>query len=105
MAKKTKKDSKSESYKEFTFKAGDYDFTGRLYTDFESEHGKVTVTPLSITIDDLLSIKGCSLKQTEENTWIEFPKYKNKDGDYISYVFVDKDQNAFNDLAEYLTEI
>lgn len=104
MAKK-KSNEESKSYVEFNFKAGDYDFTGRLYKELSKEAGKVTITPVSLTIDDLMSIKGCSLKETKNNVWLSFPEYKNKNGDYVSYVFVSKEQSAFEDLAEHLASL
>lgn len=106
MAKKTTpaKATEDNKYFEFNVHCGDYDLSGRLYTSLEKTVGKMTVTPLSITIDDLLSIKGCSFKQTEKNAWISFPEYKNKNGDYVSYVYVDKAQTAFEELATYLVK-
>lgn len=94
----------SKPYIEFEFKGKDYEFKGRLYKGYQKVFGKVTSTPLSIQIDDLLSISGCALKQTENNVWVSFPEYQNKNSEYVSYVYVDKDQVEFDNLAEYLAK-
>ena len=107
MAKKNAPAKAKNSYKEFSFESDNYNyaFTGRIYPDLAKTYGKVTSTPVSLTIDDLMSIKGCSLKQTDKNVWFSFPEYKNKEGDYVSYVYVDKETTAFDELAEYLDSL
>lgn len=105
MAKKNAPSKAKNSYKEFSFESENYTFSGRIYLELAKTYGKVTSTPVSLTIDDLMSIKGCSLKQTEKNAWIAFPEYKNKDGDYVSYVYVDKEQTAFDELAGHLESL
>lgn len=105
MAKKNAPEKVKNSYKEFNVECGDYTFSGRIYPDLAKTYGKVTSTPVSLTIDDLMSIKGCSLKQTDKNAWVSFPEYKNKNGDYVSYVYVDKEQTAFDELAGHLESL
>lgn len=105
MAKTKKASTESKGYVDFEFDVGAYTFTGRLYLGSVKEFGKVSVTPLSIAIDDLMTIKGCALKETESHTWIEFPTYKNKDNDFVSYVYVPKDNDTFTQLALKLAEL
>lgn len=105
MAKKNAPEKVKKSYKEFSFESENYTFSGRIYPDLAKTYGKVTSTPVSLTIDDLMSIKGCSLKQTDKNAWLSFPEYKNKEGDYVSYVYVDKEQTAFDELAGHLESL
>ena len=104
MAKKNAPE-KAKGFKEFNYESENYTFSGRIYPDLAKTYGKVTCTPLSITIDDLMSIMGCILKQTDKNAWISFPEYKNKNGDYVSYVYVDKEQGAFDELAGHLESL
>ena len=105
MAKKNAPSKATNGFKEFEYSGDDYEFTGRLYPDLAKTYGKVKSIPLSLTIDSLMSIKGCSLKVTDKNTWISFPEYKNKNGDYVSYVYVDKEQTAFDELAGHLESL
>lgn len=105
MAKKNAPSKASNGFKEFNYESENYTFSGRIYPDLAKTYGKVTSTPVSLTIDDLMSIKGCSLKQTDKNAWIAFPEYKNRDGDYVSYVYVDKEQGAFDELAGHLESL
>lgn len=99
------KAKKEAQFIEYTYESENYTFTGRLYKGYQKTFGKVTSTPLSIKIDDLMSISGCALKQTDKNTWISFPEYQNKENDYVSYVYVDKDQSAFDELAGHLESL
>ena len=105
MAKKNAPAKAGNGFKEFNFESENYTFSGRIYPDLAKTYGKVKSIPLSLTIDDLMSIKGCSLKVTDKNTWISFPEYKNKNGDYVSYVYVDKEQTAFDELAGHLESL
>lgn len=87
-AKENKKDNKN--YKEFSFKGKEIDYTGRVYPDLKKSTDKLDMTPMSLTINGVITIKGCKLMQTDDNSWIGFPQYKDKDGDYMSYVYVDR---------------
>ena len=42
--------------------------------------------------------------QSDKNSWISFPQYKDKNGDYMSYIYVDR---AFSDseLAALVEEL
>lgn len=92
MARKAKENQKN--YKEFSFKGKEIDYTGRIYPDLTKSTESLDMTPMSLTINGVITIKGCKLMQTDTSSWIGFPQYKDKNGDYQSYVYVDR---AFSD--------
>ena len=92
MARKTSK-KQENNFKEFKFDGQEFQFTGRIYPDLATETKNVTITPMSLTLNGVLTIKGCRLFQTDKNAWIAGPDYKTKDGEYKSYLFWDKEYN------------
>ena len=91
MARKAKETKKTEkSFKEFSFKGKEIDFTGRIYPDLKKSTDALDITPMSLTINGVITIKGCKLMQSDKASWISFPQYKDKDGEYKSYVYVDR---------------
>ena len=90
MARKTKENKETKNYKEFSFKGKEIDFTGRIYPDLQKSTDALDITPMSLTINGVITIKGCKLMQSDKASWISFPQYKDKSGDYQSYVYVDR---------------
>ena len=90
MARTAKKSEKESTFKEFEFKGKEITFSGRIYPDLKKSGDKVDITPMNLTINGVISIKGCRLMQSDKNTWIAFPQYKDSKGNYQSYVYVDK---------------
>ena len=88
--KETKK-KKKDNFVEFEYDGKEFKYSGRLYPDSQSETKKCTITPMSLTLNGVITIKGCRLMQTDDNTWINFPSWKDKKDEYQSYVYVDKD--------------
>ena len=101
-AKETKETKKN--YVEFTFKGKEIDYSGRLYPELKKSTDALDITPMSLTINGVITIKGCKLMQSDKSSWISFPQYKDKNGDYMSYVYVDR---AFSDseLAAIVEEL
>ena len=98
MSKVTKATKETTTKTENTFKecacsGVHYDYTCRVYVDNAKTFGKVTSVPVSLTIDGLITIKGCHYKYTEKANWIEFPEYKTGD-QYKSYFFFDEDMKT-----------
>lgn len=82
-----KNTSKKESnFKEFSFELGVNVANGRVYLDIR-KGDKADIYGLSLTINGLV-IRGCKLVVTDKSTFISFPQYKTKDGDYESLVFM-----------------
>lgn len=83
--------NKAAEYKEFSFNGKEFSYTGRIYPSMTNKGDKVDVTPMNITLNGVITIKGCKLMQSDKNTWIAFPNYKAKNGEYNSYIYVDKE--------------
>ena len=97
-ARKTNK--KSNDYLEFSMKGKTFNYSGRIYTDSKREAGKLTIYPISLTLNDAITIKSCSFYQTKDNMWVGGPQYKTGD-EYKDYLYIDKSINEEMDaLAE-----
>lgn len=95
-----KTNQKDSSFKEFKLKGKTFNFSGRIYTDKKREAGKLTIYPMSLTLNDAITIKSCSFYQTKDNMWIGGPQYKTGD-EYKDYLYIDKSINEEMDsLAE-----
>lgn len=97
MSKVTKANKENTTKTENAFKdcgvtGVHYDYVCRVYVNNAKTFGKVTSVPVSLTIDNLITIKGCHYKYTEKNNWIEFPEYKSGD-EYKSYFYIDEEMN------------
>lgn len=90
---RTKKAEAEKKYKEFGFDGEEIKYSGRVYPNLAKETTKCTITPCNITLNGVITVKGCKLLQTDENAWIEWPQYKNKDDEYVSYFFIEKEFN------------
>lgn len=105
MARKTKETKETKkNYIEFTFKGKEIDYSGRIYPELKKSTDALDITPMSLTINGVITIKGCKLMQSDKSSWINFPQYKDKNGGYMSYVYVDR---AFSDseLAALVEEL
>lgn len=104
-AKKTNGASASKGFKEFEVKGKNFVYSGRVYTDNKRTAGKLTIYPISLCLNNLITIKGCSYYETENNCWVGGPQYKSKDG-YNDYLFISKDNNEDMDsVATKLSEL
>jgi len=104
-AKKTKGASASKGFKEFEVRGMNFHYSGRIYPDNKREAGKLTIYPMSLCINGLITIKGCSYYETENNCWVGGPQFKAGD-DYKDYLYIDKSNNEDMDaLAESLSEL
>lgn len=92
MARK-KAEEKKETFKEFKFDGKEFAYTGRVYPDLSQETKNATITPVSLTLNGLITIKGCKLWQTDNNSWLRFPEYQDKNKEYKSYVYTPKELN------------
>lgn len=93
MARKASTKKQENNFKEFKFDGEEFQFTGRIYPDMATETTKATITPMTLTLNGVLTIKGCRLFQTDDNAWIAGPDYKAKDGNYKNYLYWDKEYN------------
>lgn len=101
MAKtKAKGKAKEKEFIEYDVKSETFDFSGRIYPGEESKG--VTRSWMSLCINECITIQNCYLIETKNSTFISFPQYKNKDGEYRSHIYIDED---FREELDNLTEI
>ena len=107
MARKSKESKKANNFKEFSYEGKEFKYSGRLYPDSQTETAKCTITPMSLTLNDVITIKGCRLMQTDDNTWIAYPSWKDKKDEYQSYIYVDKDfsKEELDKVAEAVEKV
>lgn len=93
MARKAAKES---NFIEFTFDGKEFKYSGRMYPDNQTETAKCTITPMTLCLNGMITIKGCKLFQSDKNVWIQGPQYasgKGKNVEYKDYLYIDKDLN------------
>lgn len=101
-AKKKTSNSKSgnNGFTEFKYSGDTFEYSGRIYKDKKREAGKLTIYPMSLTLNDTITIKCCSFYETEKNMWVGGPQYKSGD-EYKDFIYFDKDINdELDTLAE-----
>lgn len=101
-AKKKTSNSKSndKNFVEFKAECDTFTFTGRVYTDKKREAGKLTIYPMSLSLNESITIKCCSFYETENNIWVGGPQYKSGD-EYKDFIYFDK---CINDELDTLAE-
>lgn len=95
MARKAKEEKKD--FIEFELKGVIFRYSGRMYPEKSIETKKCTIIPMSLCLNDMITIKGCKLFRTDKNSWIQGPQYlsgKGKDGEYKDYLYIDKELNT-----------
>lgn len=99
-----KAQSKTNGFKEFDFKGKSFDYSGRLYPENKRTAGKLTITPMTLCLNGVITIKGCSFMETKDNMWVAGPSYKSGD-EYKDYLYIDKELNEDMDaLANVISE-
>lgn len=89
MARKSTK--KEDNFKEFEYDGKEFKYTGRIYPDSTKEGKKCNITSMNLCLNGVITIKFCKLFQSDKNTWISFPQYETKKGDYENYFFIEKE--------------
>lgn len=103
MAKRN--NQKKDNFAEFDLKGKNFNYSGRVYPESKREAGKLTIYPMSLCINGLITIKGCSFYVTKDNMWVGGPQFKSGD-DYKDFLFIDKENNADMDaLAEAINKV
>ena len=98
-----KKNNAAKEFIEFELKGKNFDYSGRLYPANKREAGKLTIYPMSLCINGVITIKGCSFYETANNMWVGGPQYKAGD-DYKDYLYIDKELNAEMDALANVIE-
>lgn len=100
---KNKKKAAKKEFKEFDVKSESFDFSGRVYPG-EEKNG-ITRSWMSLCLNGVFTISNCYLVETKDNTFIAFPQWKDKDGNYKSHVFIDEDmREEMDNLAEAIAD-
>ena len=89
MARKAKEAAESK-FVEVKMEGQEFNYSCRLYPEYVKETEKCTITPVSITLNNVITIKGVKLFRTDKNAWLQFPKYESKK-EYKDYFFIDKE--------------
>lgn len=84
-------------YKEFSFAGKELSYSGRIYYESVTHTDKCDITPLSLTINGIITIKGCKLFQTDKEAWISFPQYKDKSDSYKDYIYIPREVKESDD--------
>jgi hypothetical protein len=95
---RTTKETKNER-KEFAYDGKEFKYTGVIWPGLKQEGKNADRTPMSLTLNGVISIKGCKLVQTDKNTFIAFPQYQKKDGSYDSFVWIPKEFDELEAVA------
>lgn len=95
MARKNSEGTKD--YIEFEVKGVIFRYSGRMYPKNATKTAKCDIIPMSLCLNDTITIKGCKLFRTDKNSWIQGPQYasgKGKDTEYKDYLYIDKELNT-----------
>lgn len=104
-AKKSSTNNESKGFMEFSFSGSKFSYSGRLYPDKKREAGKLTIVPMSLCLNGVFTVKGCSYYETSKSCWIGGPQYKAGDNEYKDYLYIDKEMNEdMDNLASMLSE-
>lgn len=93
MARKTETTKQAHVKKEFSYDGKEFKWTGVLWSDLKQSSAHADRTPMSLTINGVITIKGCKLIQTDKDCFISWPQYQKKDGSYDSFIYAPKEFN------------
>lgn len=91
MARSGNTQKKGMDFKEFEYTGKEFKYTGRIYPKTTKNGGKCDRTSMNLTLNGVITIKGCKLVQTDDSAFIAFPQYKTEAGDYSSYIYTEKE--------------
>ena len=98
MAKEKKSKKKEKEFKEVKFKGQKFNYSGRIYPSDESRQF------MYLTLNGCITIQ-CHLVEGKNGSFISFPSWKNKDGDYKSYIYWDEAlEDEMSDLITTIEE-
>lgn len=93
MARKVK-EAEEKKFIEINYEGKEFKYSCRLHPEFQKETEKCTITPVSVTLNGVITVKGVKLFQTDKNAWLQFPQYETKKGnktEYKDYFYIDKE--------------
>lgn len=79
----------SAEFAEFKFSGEAFEYTGRVYP----AKSKKSDPFVYLTLNDVFTIQ-CHLKETKKgDQFLSFPSWKDSDGEYHQYTYIDKELN------------
>ena len=100
-----KKNAKAKEFVEFEMKGQNFDYSGRLYPENKREAGKLSIVPMSLCLNGVFTVKGCSFYETSKNVWVGGPQYQSGK-EYKDFLYMDKEMNDdMDNLAAYISEL
>lgn len=106
--KDNSKGKEKDAFIEFDYSSGANSSNGRIYLDNAKSTDNYAIVPISLALNGLV-IKGCRVyiprNNDDKEPSIMFPAFKNKDGEYIPYMYMyEKEDIAFlKELAQCIT--
>ena len=88
-----------KTFKEFSYDGKEFKYTGRIWPGLKDSGKNADRTPITLTLNGVISIKGCKLIQTDKSSFISFPQYKKKDDSYDSYIYIPKEFDELDKVA------
>ena len=107
--KDNSKGREKDAFIEFDYSSGANAANGRIYLDNVKCKDTYYIVPIGLTLNGL-AIKGCRVylprNNDDKGPGIMFPAFKNKDGDYIPYMYMyEKEDIAFlKGLAQHIAD-
>ena len=100
-----KNNASAKEFIEFEMKGKSFDYSGRLYPVNKREAGKLSIVPMSLCLNGVFTIKGCSFYETSKNVWVGGPQYQSGK-EYKDFLYIDKELNEeMDDLASLISEL
>ena len=103
------KGKEKDEFIKFDYSSGANAAEGCIYLKYEKSTETYSMVPIGLTLNGLV-IKGCRVYiprgNDDKGPGIMFPAFKNKDGEYIPYMFMyEKDDIAFlKELAQRIAD-
>ena len=93
--KKGVKEEAKKDFLEVNYSGDSFEWSVRVYPGKEGKGNVVSRHGLSITLNNVFSLKGCTLVETADKYFISWPQYskEGKDGGFFSYVYTSKELN------------
>lgn len=102
---RTNANQNNKEFKEFTYDGKEFKYTGRIWPGLKDSKTNADRTPMTLTLNGVISIKGCKLIQTDRSCFISFPQYKKQSGEYDSYIYIPKEFDELDKLAAEIEKL
>ena len=97
----TKKEEAKKEFEEFKYSGKKFEYSGRLFPKKEGKGKVLSKAYVTLTLNEVITISGVWLYETESSYFLKFPEYKSGDS-WKTYIFIDKEMN---DEIDALTDV